>query len=888
MLEPGTRLGPYEITSALGAGGMGEVYRAKDTRIDRTVAIKVVATDMAGDSGLKERFEREARAVSSLNHPHICTLYEFDSQGGIDFLVMEHLEGETLAKRLERGPIPQDDALRVGIQIADALDKAHRRGIVHRDLKPGNIMLTPSGAKLLDFGLAKLNTPSGNVDLSGLSALPTQGQPLTREGAILGTFQYMAPEQLEGREADARTDIFAFGDILYEMLTGKKAFEGNSQAGLIGAILERQPAPISSLRPATPPSLERLISKCLKKDPDERWGTARDLMDELRWIGEGRSESHARTRKGGLPTWAVAAAALVLGAALTGAVSWVLRPTPVSVPRVVARFPLVLPPEQQMAFNPLVTQLAISPDGRRVAYVTNQGLYLKEMNEVTARLLVEDERTIQSPAFSPDNQWVAFWSSDQKIKKISVLGGAPVVLGESESLECISWVTDDVIHLTYWSKGIWRIQASGGTPEPVVTLAEGERSSGPANLLPDGKSILFSVREGGKWKVAAQSVEDETRQVLAVGGINSLYSPSGHLLFSTLTADLMATAFDPFRLDDPREPAVLVAQGIDPFNFALSKNGTLLSMPAMTAGSATPVGVGRLVWVDRNGGVTQAIDEENVFSRPRLSPDGRRVAVEIFSSTSSKDIWIYDLERGTRTRLTTSDATDQDPLWTPDGSTIVFASNRSGRSNLYQKAVDGSGEAEPFPTIEFNTEASSFSPDGKVLAFYQRAVGSDQNRDIWTMSLDGERKTTPFVATPFNERSPAFSPDGRFIAYASDESGRDEIYVQPYPGPGGRVVVSRGGGREPVWSRDGQELYYRRGNEIWSAPVGLGGTFEVETPQRVFQVRFVPERTVSGSLTYDVHPDGRFIVVQPSEQSSQLQVVLNWFEELNERVPTDR
>ena len=863
---------------------MGEVYRAKDTRLDRTVAIKVITNDVAGDAGFKERFEREARAVSSLNHPHICTLYEFDSEDGVDFLVMEYLEGETLAKRLERGPLTQDEALRYGVEIADALDKAHRRGIVHRDLKPGNIMLTPPGAKLLDFGLAKFDPAKGNVDLSGLSALPTRGQPLTQDGAILGTFQYMPPEQLEGRDADARTDIFAFGAILYEMLTGKKAFEGKSQAGLIGAILEREPTPISSVRPATPPSLERVISKCLAKNPDERWGTAHDLMDELRWIREGDAVERPSEPERALPTWAIAGMALVAGATLAGVVSWSLTPAP--SPRVVARFPVVLPPEQQMPFNPFVTMLAISPDGTRLAYVTNEGLYLKEMDAISARLLIEDNRTIQGPAFSPDGNWIAFWNSSQEIKKISVLGGAPLVLAESDDVECINWVSDEAIHLTDWSKGIWRIPANGGTPEPLVTLAEGERTSGPAHLLPDGKSVLFSVREGGEWKVVAQSPGENVRHVLAVGGINALYSPSGHLLFSTLTADLLAAPFDPTRLDVPAGAAVPVGQDVDPFNFAVSRNGTLLSMPAMSAGSATPAGAGKLVWVDRNGAVTPAIDEENVFSRPRLSPDGRQVAVEIFSSGSSKDVWIYNLERGTRTRLTTSDSTDQDPLWTPDGSTIVFASNRSGTSNLYQKASDGSGEVEPFPASESNTEAHSFSPDGKVLAYYQRA--DQEDRDIWTLSVEDEPEPRPFLETPFNERSPAFSPDGRFIAYASDESGRDEIYVQPYPGPVGRTVVSRGGGREPVWSRDGRELFYRRGNEIWAAPIALSSTFEVETPQKLFEVRFVAERTVSGSQTYDVAPDGRFILVQPTEQSSQLHVVMNWFEELNERVPTGR
>ena len=886
-LESGSRLGPYEIEAPIGEGGMGAVYRAKDTRLDRVVAIKVIRNDVAGDAAFKERFEREARAVSSLNHPHICTLYEFDSEDGVDFLVMEYLEGETLAQRLERGPLTQEEALRYGVQIADALDKAHRQGIVHRDLKPGNIMLTPTGAKLLDFGLAKFDPAKGNVDLSGLSALPTRGQPLTQDGAILGTFQYMPPEQLEGRDADARTDIFAFGAILYEMLTGKKAFEGKSQAGLIGAILEREPTPISSVRPATPPALERVISKCLKKNPDERWGTAHDLMDELRWIGEGNTESRATTPQRVLPTWAVAAVALVAGAILAGVVSWSLTPSP--SPQIVTRFPIVLPPEQQLTFNPGVTQLALSPDGSRLVYVTNEGLYLREMDEISPRLLIAAEGTISSPAFSPNSEWVAFFrSNSQELKKISVLGGAPLVLGESDAVECISWGADDVIRLTYWRSGIWQIPASGGAPEPLVALAEGERAAGPVQLLPDGKTLLFTVGEGRDWKVVAQSPDDDVRHVLTDGGVSAFYTPSGRLVFSRMSGDLMAVAFDPSRLE-VTGGSVPVVQGIDPFNFAISRNGTFLSMSARTGEVGTSTGTGTLVWVDREGAVTPAISEENVFSRPHLSPDGRRVAVEILSSSDSKNIWVYDLERGTRVRLTTSDSLDTDPIWTPDGSKIVFASAQSGSSDLYQKASDGSGEIEPFPGIESDNEAHSFSPDGNVLAYYQRAAGSDQNRDIWTMSLEGEPERQPFLETPFNERSPSFSPDGRWIAYASDESGRDEIYVQPFPGPAGRTVVSRGGGREPVWSREGTELFYRRGNEIWAASVTLGATFEVETPQKLFEGRFVAERAVSGSQTYDVSPDGqRFILVQPTDQSSQLHVVVNWFEELNERVPIGR
>ena len=621
-----------------------------------------------------------------------------------------------------------------------------------------------------------------------------------------------------------------------------------------------------------------MISKCLKKNPDERWGTAHDLMDELRWIGGGNTELPATTPRRGLPTWAVATTALVAGAILAGVVSWSLMPSP--APRLVTRFPILLLPSQQIDVSPGSMSVAISPDGSRIVYATFNGLYLREMDELAARLVSETGSQALSPAFSPDGEWVVFWSSGE-LKKVSVHGGAPLRLGPSIQPHGMSWGPDDVIRMSGFEEGILQFPASGDSPEPLVTLSEEERVFGPVQLLLDGKTLLFTVLEHGGWKVVAQSPDEGTRHVLIEGGPVAFYTSSGHLLYWVPPGDLLAVPFDAARLE-VTGAAVPVVQDVDSNNFAVSKSGTLLSRPMATAaGSRT------LVWVNRDGGIAPALSEEQVFSRPRLSPDGRRVAAEIMSALQ-KDIWVYDLERGTRLRLTTSDANDQDALWTPDGSTIVFASSRSGTSNLYQKASDGSGEVEPLSASESRTEAHSFSPDGKVLAYYQRAAGQE-NRDIWTLSVEDEPERRPFLETPFNERSPSFSPDGRWIAYASDESGRDEIYVQPYPGPGGRAVVSRGGGREPVWSRSGKELFYRRGNEMWAAPVASGATFEVETPQKLFEGRFVAERAVSGSQSYDVSPDGqRFLLVQPTDQSSQLHVVVNWFEALNERVPTGR
>ena len=876
-LESGTRLGPYEIETPIGAGGMGEVYRAKDTRLDRTVALKVVVTVAADDAKFKDRFEREARAVSSLNHPNICTLHEFDSVDGVDFLVMELLEGETLAKRLERGPLTEKEAIGYGAQIANALDAAHRRGIVHRDLKPGNIMLTPTGAKLLDFGLAKLEPGKGNVDLSELSALPTQGQPLTQEGAILGTFQYMPPEQLEGREATARTDIFAFGAILYEMLTGKKAFEGKSQAGVIGAILEREPIPLASVRPGTKPALARIIAKCLAKNPDERWGTARDLADELRWVGEGGDEPAASDVQRGVPRWAVAVVALLVGAVLAGIL--LQSSAPARSSELVTRFPVLLESGQQLRGTLGAFNLAISPTGSHIAYVTLDGLYIRATDQLSARRVSGTDESINAPVFSPDGAWLAYWMDGElKKSRVDAGAGAPVTIGTAPNpTGALSWGVDDVIRRARTRDGIAQIPSGGGVLERVGVVSEDELIFGASQLLPDGETLLFCLWLNGATKVVARAPGGAVGPPIVDGGPAFFHAPSGYLVYWVPPGEIHAAPFDPGRLEITG-PAVAVASNVKSNNFVLSQDGSLLSVPGTTAGA-----VSTLVWVDRDGDVSLAFRDEQVFSRPRLSPDGSRVAVGVESIDPDIDVWIYDLERNTRFRLTPTDSRDRDAIWTPDGNTIVFASNVGGYNQLYRKRSDGSGDAEPMLDTGEAAEAHSFSPDGDVLAYYQRGVGSAR-RDIWTLSLDGSSDPEPFLQTTFNERSPSFSPDGRFIAYASDESGRDEIYVQPYPGPGRRTIVSSEGGREPVWSPQGGELFYRRGNEIWAAAVSLGATFEAEPPTKLFEGRFLAERPDSGSQSYDVSPDGqRFLFVQPTDQRIQIHVTLNWIEEVKRR-----
>ena len=586
-LTPGTRLGPYEIVSALGAGGMGEVYKARDTRLDRTVAIKVLPEHVAADPELKQRFEREAKTISSLNHPHICTLHDVGSQDGVDFLVMEHLDGETLAQRLSKGALPLDQALQTAIQIADALDKAHRQGITHRDLKPGNIMLTRTGAKLLDFGLAKWR-PAGAAGAVSLSEAPTVSSPLTGAGSILGTFQYMAPEQIEGQEADARTDIFAFGAVVYEMVTGKKAFEGKSQASLIAAILERDPPGIASLESMTPAALDYAVSICLSKDPDDRWQTARDLLRELKRIDSGTAaaaEASVTTRSATAPPgWRRAlpwVAGVVVAVFVTGLVVWgVMRPGP----QTVVRSPILLPAGE--TFAGIRQLIAISLDGRQVAYTGSEGLALRSLDALQATLIPDTEGA-QNPFFSPDGQWVGFWVANQ-LEKVSVSGGASVTLGGVNTAQTggASWGADDLILYGQGSEGIWQVLGAGGTLEQVIAVEDGDTAYSP-QLLPGGEWVLFTFRPSGvaAWdqaQIVAQSLDTGERTVLINGGRDARYVSTGHLVYALGDA-LLAVPFD-VGARRVTGGAVPLVEGVNTFtgnlaaavgNFGVAGNGSL-------------------------------------------------------------------------------------------------------------------------------------------------------------------------------------------------------------------------------------------------------------------------------------------------------------------------
>jgi eukaryotic-like serine/threonine-protein kinase len=887
----GKRLGPYEILSAIGAGGMGEVYRARDTRLDRTVAIKILPDHLPSRAELRERFEREARTIASLNHPHICTLYDIGHQDGIDYLVMEYLEGETLAERLKKGPLPLQQVLQYAIEIADALDKAHRKGITHRDLKPGNIMLTKSGTKLLDFGLAKLQQETQpNIPLS---QLPTAKDAITAQGTILGTLQYMAPEQIEGKtdQIDARTDIFAFGVVVYEMATGKKAFEGKTQASLIAKILETDPPLISSLQPLTPPAFDRVVRTCLTKDPADRWQTASDLHRELRWIadeaGQRAAPVAAAAARTGQRWLVISALACVFAAAVAGLAVWMLRPVPT---KPVSRLTISLPPGQHLDTSR--SAVAISPDGTRLVYSaaysagpsqTNSQLYIRMMDGLEAHAIAGTEGG-GNAFFSPDGQWLGF-SAGGRLMKVSLGGGAPVsLMPVAGGYVGLRWSTQGKIAVALTGGPIQQIPDTGGNPKPLTRLERDEGSHRWPEFLSGGKALLFVSTEGPtSTKIFAQSLQSGKRRELVQGGSFPRYSPSGHLVYLQGTS-LMAAPFDPDRLaiTGPSVPVVegvLVSSTLAYSQYDFSSTGSLVYAP----GSIQAKGL-KLVWVDRTGAEQLLPAPAHNYVLPKVSPDGKRVAVGIEEGDSQ--IWLYDLGRDTLTRLTFEGRSNIDPLWTQDGKRIVF---KGVANRLFWQPADGSAGAEALTTSELatNNVPGSWTPDGQVLAFME--VNPNTGFDLYTLSLkDG--KPQPFIRTQALETAPRFSPDGRFIAYTSDESGRLEIYVRPYPGPGGKWQISIDGGTEPVWNPKGRELFYRNGNKMMAVDVSTQSTFSAGKPKMLFEGPYVP--TPRSFPDYDVFPDGqRFLMLKADTQAqapAQINVVLNWFEELKQKVPTGK
>jgi Tol biopolymer transport system component len=890
MLSSGTKLGPYEILAPAGAGGMGEVYKAKDTRLDRIVAIKILPAHLSSNPDLKLRFEREAKTISNLSHPNICALHDIGHQDGIDFLVMEYLEGETLADRIAKGPLPTEQVIRFGIQIADALDRAHKQGVIHRDLKPGNIMLTRSGAKLLDFGLAKLEEPPSQSILRSVSSLPTEHHDLTAEGMILGTIQYMAPEQLEGKGADSRTDIFALGLVLYEMTTGKKAFTGKSHASLIAAILSSEPQPISSIQPMAPPALERVVKSCLAKDPEDRWHTTHDVMIELKWIGEASSQTASavipvtkKKRYQWMP-WIVSSLLLLsLLATLPFAIRYFQKK---GADRSTLLFDITPPEKTEFGYA-----LAISPDGRSLAFIaSSEGksqLWLRKFNSALARPLAGTEDAT-FPFWSPDSRFIAFFA-DAKLKKIDVSGGSPQTLcAVSTEPRGGTWSEEGVILFTPSpGEGLFQISASGGKITQVTKLNESKNESSHRwpYFLPGGKKFLYYVRNAMTLKgtIYVESLDSHESKALFASDSRAIYSRSGHLLF-VQEQTLVAQPFSIVNLQT-EGPSFLVDDSVKSIGeggatayspISISDNDLLL----YKSGGITPIT--QLMWLDRKGTKIESIGPEGRLDEPALSPDGKHI---VLNNEDPKDgkryVWLLEVNRGIFSRFTFHQG-DGTAIWSPDGTRIVFSSLQKGTyPDLHWIPYNKAGEDELLLETEYAVWPSDWSRDGKYIVFEEN--DPKLRSDLWILPMVGDRKPVEFLKSEFNESQAQISPDGKWIGYSSDESGKSEVYVRTFPSKDGKWQISTAGGSMPSWRGDGKEIYYWGSDRnLMAVSVNPSADFEAGIPQPLFKIDF--QRAELGwNKQYIPSNDGqRFLVISVLAQASRtpITVVMNWSAEL--------
>jgi Tol biopolymer transport system component len=909
-LIPGTRLGAYEITAQIGAGGMGEVYKGRDTRLDRTVAIKVLPETLAADPQVRERFDREARTISRFTHPNICTLFDVGEEAGTAFLVMELLEGETLESRCARASakgsrLPLDEALRIAIQMADALAAAHRLGIVHRDLKPGNIFLVRSGgasappiAKLLDFGLAR-TAPA--LTVNNATEMPTAPpQAITAQGTILGTFQYMAPEQVEGREADARTDIFAFGSVLYEMLTGRRAFEGKTQTNLVAAILERDPPPLTTGQPLAPPLVDSIVHKSLAKNPDDRWQTASDLGSALRWAAEGaNATTPAATAVAGTPragsrrvaNVAVAAAG-ILGAIAIGIAVGARYKSTVATPAAPVRFEMQPPADVTLTPAPIASaaQLALSPDGRRLAFVAARRraasqLWIRPLDDVQAQPL-PGTAGASYPFWSPDGRFIAFFAGG-KLKKIDTTGGLPQVLSAAPVGRGGAWNPDGIIVFAgQGNSPISRIAASGGVVTAATTFDADQAVIGQSwpQFLPDGRHFLYFQRSSKPEHrgIHVTSLDSSSSTHILDSDLMAVYA-SGHLLF-VRDGTLFAQAFDDRALQTNGDPVGIGdhvgywTAGMGYAAVTVSPSGVLAHGPRV--GLTTS-----LRWRDRNGASAGPPTAPALYTVPRLSPDQKSVAVGMTdAATAQPDIWVLGLARGTSSRLTSDPATDWFPVWFADGGRLLFGSNRMGATAIFEKTIGG-GQEEPAAEGVIPAAGATFpndvSSDGGLLLYGQL---TNRGYDLGVLTLAGQQKANTFLSTPVNEGQGRFSPNTRWVAYASDESGRFEVYVRPFPAATGLTQISIAGGTQPEWRRDGKELFYISADgKLTAVPVTTdGAAFSAGTPRGLFDVE-VPEPNPPFPTDYAVTADGqRFLVNTVVDQPTRpaLTVILNWTADL--------
>jgi serine/threonine-protein kinase len=922
-LTPGTRFGPYEVSAEIGVGGMGEVYRAIDTNLKRAVAIKVLPASVAGDSDRLARFQREAEVLAALNHPNIASIYGLEKSGPAAALVMELVEGPTLADVIARGSIPLSDALPLARQIAHALETAHDQGIIHRDLKPANIKVRADGTvKVLDFGLAKAIEPASAQGASAgqaLSQSPTITSPaMTQAGVILGTAAYMSPEQAKGRPVDKRSDIWAFGVVLYEMLTGQRLFKGEDVSETLAAVLTRQPD-WTLLPAAAPPLIRRLLRRCLEKDRTRRladMADARlDIDDALSGsdVDAPAAVSTSRTRERLM--WA--ASLLLVGLTAAATAAWTTRP--VSNPQEPVRTILsVAPTGETPGTNPLEqraggarptrTAVALSPDGKTLVFSAiwggTQQLYARAMDQLGATPIAGTSGGY-GPFFSPDGQSVGF-AADGELRKVPLRGGPPVALCKAVALFGASWGDDGtIVFATQRNGGLWRVSATGGTPEALTTPSPDEYSHRLPHMLPGGRAVIFTVLKGPNlWndtQIVVRSFDTNEQTVLVTGGSDARYVSTGHLVYIRL-GTLMAVPFDPVRLAVTGGATGVIDGVMQAANqggnymantlagqFTVSDTGALVYLTGGTVAATER----SLAWVDRHGTIQALGAPPRPYFAPDISPDGQRVAI---TTLDTLQVSSYDLARGALSPVTV-DGQSNHGIFTPDGKRIVVRSG-TREGNLYWKAADGSGAIEQLTTSARSQTPASWSPDGTMLAFVEE--GDNEGKavfqfDIWVLSI-GDRKTRALIHTAANEVTPEFSPDGRWLAYVSNESGRHEVYVQPYPGPGERHLISTKGGEQPAWNANGRELFYVQGGgyapggptTLMSVRIATTPTFQAGTPEPVFENAYLG---TAWGRSYDVAPDGRRFLLPlrkeppPPLPPAQMVFVQHWFEELKRLVP---
>jgi serine/threonine-protein kinase len=904
-LTAGTRLGAYDVVGPLGAGGMGEVYRATDSRLKRQVALKILPEAVAADPERLARFQREAEVLASLNHPHIAALYGIEEAAGTQALVMELVEGATLAERIAEGPLPVDEALVLARQIAAALEAAHERGIVHRDLKPANIKIRDDGTvKVLDFGLAKLTErgAAGRVDSGDPSQSPTLTSPaMTEIGIILGTAAYMSPEQARGRAVDKRTDVWAFGAVLYEMLTGVRAFDGEDVTEMMASVVKSTPD-WSALPASAPAHVVTLIQRCLEKDRNARIGdiaVARYLLTEA---GEPRANAATATttRRTG-PSWAIAVP-LTLGGLVAGlAIGWaVSRGQAVAEP--VAHLQMGVAPADQLvgsiaSVRPARTALSLTPDGRTVVFAGAKGratqLYARPLDRPAATPIPGTEGAT-GPFLSPDGASVGFWSGTT-LKKVALAGGLAATIADLPSSRNWggSWGDDGTILFT-GREGIWAIPSMGGTPTSVTTadVATGERHILP-RALPGGRAILYTSVNTAGWNTAnivLLAAGSREPRVLAQGGVDARYVGTGHILYMK-SGTLMAVPFDLESLQVTGTAVPMVENVMQAMNqpngsdetgmgqFAVSSSGTLLYL----TGGLSPNLESAWWWIDRTRPAqAAAAGPVGAYLFSRLSPDGTRVAANVRRPSSRiADIWVYDLTRGAPTRLT-FDGANSWPVWSPDGKRLAYSTSTGGASNLFVINADGSGKPERLTTSDHTQTPSSWTAPANAIVFLQRT--QPDTNGIWVLPLNGARTPTLFLESRFSLSHPEVSPDGRWMAYVSNESGTHEVFVQPYPGPGEKVRISTAGGTEPVWNPNGRELLYRNDGKVFSVAITSTSPLRADSPKLALETKPGEYDSTSPIRSWSVSADGRRFLLPKFEYRdtpvTAFNIVLNWTEEL--------